>query len=183
VITIKAHLIPVLLLAVSSLPALAEVKTVDANGFVVSHSIEVADSNENIYKTMVHHVSEWWNGDHSWSADAGNLYINAKLGGCFCERLPDGGGVEHLRIIYIAPNRLIKFDGSLGPLQDLGLQGRMEWRIDSQGAGSGASGEEIKTVTFTYRVHGHLDGGFESIAPAVGGVIAEQLERLGSRFK
>jgi hypothetical protein len=85
--------------------------------------------------------------------------------------LPDGGGVEHLRIIYLAPGKQIRFDGALGPLQGMAVNGRMLWQIEEAESGS--------TITFTYHVTGIMEGGFEGLAPAVDGVIGEQLTRLG----
>ncbi len=167
------RLFTVALLAVVSMDAKAEVKSVDAKEFTVSHSLTVDQSPENTYQIMVNQVHEWWNGEHSWSGDASNLYIKVELGGCFCERLPGGGAVEHLRIIYFVPNEIIKFDGALGPLQNMALQGRMNWQIKPSEAGT--------TISFKYMVHGHLASGFEGLAPAVDGVIGEQLQRLRSR--
>jgi hypothetical protein len=46
----------------------------------------------------------------------------------------------------------------------------MIWKIEATETGS--------TIRFTYHVHGFMDGGFAGLAPAVDGVIAEQLTRL-----
>lgn len=78
------------------------------------------------------------------------------------------------RIIYLAPASQIRFDGALGPLQTMAVQGRMTWSIEATEAGS--------RVTFTYHVFGHPEGGLAGIAPAVDGVIGEQLKRLGERL-
>ena len=83
------------------------------------------------------------------------------------------GGVEHLRIIYIKPGEEIRFDGSLGPLMDMPVQGRMAWKISP--AEEGASGS---TIRFTYLVHGHMEGGFTGLAPVVDSVIGEQIQGL-----
>jgi len=126
-----------------------------------------------VYRTMTSHIDQWWNGDHSWSGDAANLYMEVEQGGCFCERLPDNGRVEHLRIIYFSPGKELRFDGALGPLQTMAVQGRMIWTIEAAESGS--------KVTFTYKVFGHPEGGLAGIAPAVDGVIGEQLARLEER--
>jgi hypothetical protein len=89
--------------------------------------------------------------------------------------LPDGGGVEHLRIIYLAPGSQIHFEGALGPLQNMATHGRMVWKIEPAESGS--------TITFTYHVTGFMEGGFEGLAPAVDGVVGEQLSRLGGYVK
>jgi hypothetical protein len=156
-----------------SLPAMAEVLQSGDGGFSVSHTAEIEAEPFVVYRTMTSHVDQWWNGEHSWSADASNLYIEPELGKCFCERLPGGGKVEHLRIIYISPGKEIRFDGALGPLQRMAVNGRMIWTIDATETGS--------KVTFAYHVHGFFEGGLGQIAPAVDGVIGEQLSRLASR--
>lgn len=100
--------------------------------------------------------------------------METERGGCFCERLPDGGFVEHLRIVYLAPGKEIRFEGGLGPLQTMPVQGRMIWKIEPAEGGS--------TISFSYQVFGHPEGGLEGIAPAVDRVIGEQLQRLGERL-
>jgi len=155
--------------------AFAEVLTSGEGGFAINHTVETPASPEVVYNTMTGHIDEWWNGAHSWSADASNLYIDPQPGGCFCERLPNGGQVEHLRIIYLSPGEEIRFDGALGPLQQMAVSGRMIWKIvPAEGGGS--------TVSFTYFVHGYTEGGFQQLAPAVDGVIGEQLSRLAARL-
>ena len=155
-------------------PATAEVIQSGDAGFSVSHSISTASEPFAAYRTMTSHIDQWWNGAHSWSNDAANLYMDIELGGCFCERLPTGGRVEHLRIIYLSPGNEIRFDGALGPLQQMAVQGRMIWKIETAEGGS--------RISFTYHVHGFLQDGFVGLAPAVDGVIGEQLTRLGERL-
>ena len=154
-----------------SLPTAAEVVVTGKNGFTVSHSIEIKADPLVVYKIMTAQIDEWWNGDHSWSGDASNLYMNPSLGGCFCERLANGGFVEHLGIIYLSPGEEIRFDGALGPLQQMAVQGRMIWKIEALENGS--------KVSFTYHIHGFSKGRFTELSPVVDAVIGEQLTRLG----
>jgi hypothetical protein len=155
-------------------PLLAEVTHSDEHGFAVSHSIVTGAEAFVIYRTMTSHIDQWWSADHSWTGDAANLYMDVETGGCFCERLPDNGRVEHLRIIYFSAGKELRFDGALGPLQTMAAQGRMIWKIEAAGAGN--------KITFTYKVFGHPEGGLAGIAPAVDRVIGEQLSRLGERL-
>jgi uncharacterized protein YndB with AHSA1/START domain len=157
-----------------SAPLAAEVVHVVEHGFTVKHEVTTEAEPSVVYRTMTAHIDQWWNPEHSWSGKAANLYMKAERGGCFCERLPEGGFVEHLRIVYLAPGSEIRFDGALGPLQAMAAQGRMIWKIEALEAGS--------RVTFTYRVFGHPEGGLAGIAPAVDGVIGEQLQRLVDRL-
>lgn len=158
--------------------AQAEVTEAGDSSFTVSHTVSTPATPQKVWAAMTQRISEWWHPDHSWSGDAANFYVRAELGGCFCERLPgaDGqpdGGVEHLRIIYIKPGEVIRFDGSLGPFMDMPAQGRMSWAITP--AAEGGTGS---TITFTYRVHGYMDGGFAGLAPVVDGVIGQQIQSL-----
>ena len=153
----------------------AEVKEVGANGFTVSHTVNTAASPQQSWKVMTQHVDSWWDPEHTWSGDSGNLYITLEPGGCFCERLPadaqsEAGGVEHLHIIYNNPPKELRFDGTLGPLQSMNVHGRMIWSIAPAEAGS--------AISFTYMVNGQMEGGFAGLAPAVDGVIGLQLNRL-----
>jgi len=163
----------------------AELTSVGPGGFAVKHVFTSQQQPAAVYQALLN-ISQWWHPDHSWSGDAANLYIREELGGCFCERLPaasgnddapasPAGSVEHLRIFHLNPNREIRLDGSLGPLSEMPVQGRMIWKIEA--------GESGSTVTFSYLVHGFLEGGFEGIAGAVDGVIGQQASRLEQLLK
>lgn len=155
-------------------PLAAELTQSNEQGFTVHHALATAAEPFVVYRTMTAHIDQWWNPAHSWSGDADKLYLKAERGGCFCERLPDGGFVEHLHVIYLAPGKEIRFSGALGPLQTMAVDGRMLWKIDATEGGS--------QITFTYHVFGHPEGGLAGIAPAVDAVIGEQLQRLGERL-
>lgn len=139
-------------------------------GFVVHHRAEVDAPPEDVWDALVDEVGSWWASSHSFSGDAKNLSIDARRGGCFCERLTDGGWVEHLRVIHAAPGATLRLSGALGPLQASGLAGSLTWSL------SDVDGRTA--VELTYSVGGFIEGGFERIAPAVQGVLGEQLARL-----
>lgn len=157
-----------------SVQASAELTHSDEHSFRVRHSASTPAEPFVAYRTLTAHIDQWWNPAHSWSGEAARLYMETERGGCFCERLPDGGFVEHLRIVYLAPGKEIRFEGGLGPLQTMPVQGRMRWTIEPAEAGT--------RIRFTYQVFGHPEGGLAAIAPAVDGVIGEQLLRLGERL-
>ena len=150
----------------------AEVTRSEPGGFTVRHALDTAADAGAVY-AQFSRIGEWWNPDHSWSGKAENLHLDLDRR-CFCETLPNGGFVEHLRVVYLAPGETIRFDGALGPLQSMAANGRMEWRVEGAGAGA--------RVTFTYHVFGDPATGLEGIASAVDGVIGEQLARLGERL-
>jgi hypothetical protein len=65
----------------------------------------------------------WWDSRHTWSGSAANLSLAAASGGCFCERLPNGGSVLHMSTVNAVPNQKLVLFGALGPLQSSGAAG------------------------------------------------------------
>jgi uncharacterized protein YndB with AHSA1/START domain len=153
-----------------ALRADASVTTVSPNGFVVTLDATVAANRDRVYRALVGDVGAWWSSDHTFSGDSRNLSMDARPGGCFCERLPGGGGVEHLRVVFARPGELLRLSGALGPLQPSALTGTMTWTLT-------ASNDSTR-VTLTYAVGGFREGGFADIAPAVDAVLSDQLTRL-----
>jgi uncharacterized protein YndB with AHSA1/START domain len=158
--------LPALLVAGSSRAS----AQVTSNGFLVSHEVHIAAAPRNVYDALVGQVGAWWNPGHTFSGDARNLSIDARPGGCFCERLPDGGGLEHLRVVFVAPGEMVRMSGALGPLQASGVTGSLTWKLTPASGGT--------TVRLSYSVGGFIEGGFDKMAPAVEGVLGEQLRRL-----
>jgi uncharacterized protein YndB with AHSA1/START domain len=163
----KTIVLAALAASLAPLPAPAEVLYITETAFAVRHEAEFTMKPAEVFNAMTGRISEWWSADHSWGGDATKLYFKTGIGGCFCEHLPDGGGVEHLRTIYYQPNKEIRLSGALGPLQQMGVQGAMSWRIEQRE-------DDKQFLVFEYRVNGHTAMGMESLAPAVDGVIGEQ---------
>jgi hypothetical protein len=150
--------------------ARAEVSSSSPAGFLVKNETVVAASPDSVYGTLVNQVSAWWDPDHTFSGDAANMSIDARPGGCFCEALPDGGGVRHLQVVYVAPGKLLRMAGALGPLQGSGLAGSLTWRFTAQG--------DSTRVAMQYSAGGYMEGDLQQIAPVVDGVLHGQLVRL-----
>lgn len=150
-----------------ALPATAQASP---HGFTVRHEAVIGAPSAEVYRSLVEGIGEWWNPSHTFSGDSKNLSIDARLGGCFCETFPDGGGVEHLRVVYLDPGKLLRLSGALGPLQAGGVTGSLTWKL--------TDGGDSTTVEVTYVVGGFMEVGLDRIAPAVRGVIGEQLSRL-----
>jgi uncharacterized protein YndB with AHSA1/START domain len=68
-----------------------------------------------VYAALTDGVGGWWDPAHTFSHNSRNLSLDAKPGGCFCERLPDGGGVQHMSVVYASPGKLLRLTGSIGP--------------------------------------------------------------------
>ena len=143
---------------------------VTPTGFLVKLETNINAPTAKVYEALIGQIGLWWNPDHTYSHDAKNLSIDPRPGGCFCEKLPNGGGVEHLRVVYVGAPQLVRFAGALGPLQASGLAGSLTWKL------TGVA--ENTRVQLSYSVGGFIDGGFEKIAPAVEGMLSDQLSRL-----
>src|ERR1700752_2914247 len=102
------------LLAVSS-PAAADVVSASSNGFEIRHTVPLVVKPEIAFRAFGN-LPAWWDPQHTYSGKAANLSLALTPGGCFCERFPDGGGIEHMRVIYVDPGKRILMTGSLGPL-------------------------------------------------------------------
>jgi uncharacterized protein YndB with AHSA1/START domain len=148
----------------------AEVASVAADGFAVKHEVAIKAAPSAVYDAMTAKVGSWWNPVHTFSHDAKNLSIAAKAGGCFCETLPNGGGVEHMKVVFVMPGKMLRMSGALGPLQAAGLAGSMTWTLSESAEGT--------RLVFSYVVGGYMPGGFEKMAPIVDAVLGEQVARL-----
>jgi hypothetical protein len=146
-----------------------------ATGFQVQHEIEVGAAASAAWRTLLD-VGAWWDPAHTYTGQAGNLHIDPRPGGCFCERLPQGGGVEHLRVVYVAPESRLRLSGALGPLQASGLAGSLTFTFAALPAGR-------TRITLVYSVGGFMPGGLEPMAPAVDAMLGGQIERLRARLE
>ncbi|MEA1071813.1 ATPase [Sphingomonas sp. LY160] len=150
-------------------PASAEVLSASGNGFEIRHSANLVIPQARAYAAFGQ-ISQWWSKDHSYSGDASRLSLQLRPGGCFCETLDGGGGVEHLRIAYLQPGERVVMTGSLGPLLYEGTSGAMDIQFEKIAGGT--------RIVMTYRVAGFARGNAATIAPAVDQVLGEQMRRL-----
>jgi len=147
----------------------AEVKSVAPSGFEVVETMTIHAPPDQIYAALGK-IGQWWSSSHTFSRDASNLSLDLKAGGCFCERLKDGGSVQHLIVVYAAPGEGLRLRGALGPLQMEGVDGTLAWALKPS--------EEGTNVTQSYVVGGYIRSGMENWAPKVDGVLHEQFDRL-----
>lgn len=156
-------------------PAQARVSAQSDRGFISSLATETPASRAETWEALIH-PEEWWSGEHTYSGDAANLSLDARAGGCFCERLPgkDGqerGSIEHMRVVYADPERgVLRMVGALGPLQSEAVLGTLTMTITSSSAGH--------RITWEYTMGGYMRMQPAQIAPLVDTVLAEQLNRL-----
>jgi hypothetical protein len=156
------------LLAVSAAPASAEVVSSSPNGFHIRETVQIVVPTPVAYDAFAG-LSGWWSAEHTYSGDSKNLRLALSPGGCFCERLTGGGGIEHMRVAYVDPGKRIVMTGSLGPLLYEATTGVMDVQFERIAGGS--------KITLDYRVAGFAEGGGQKLAPLVDGVLAEQMRR------
>jgi hypothetical protein len=160
--------VPLVVLSVIAAPASSEVVTANGNGFHIRQSVQMVVPPTAAYAAFAK-VGSWWSGDHTYSGKPGNLSMSLTPGGCFCERLDGGGGIEHLRVSYVDPGKRVVLTGSLGPLLYEATAGSMDVQFERIAGGA--------KVTLDYRVAGFANGGAEKLAPLVDSVLAEQFKR------
>jgi hypothetical protein len=142
-----------------------------ANGFTVKIATVIRDPDPaNVYNKLVHQVGDWWSSDHTFSHDAHNLSIDDKPLGCFCEKMPAGGGVRHMQVLMVMPDKMLVMSGGLGPLQKMAAIGTMTIAILPL--------PHETRVELTYAVGGYLPDGLNTWASPVDKMLTEQMGRL-----
>jgi len=149
--------------------ARADVVSVGGNGFEIRETAHTAAPSDKVYAALLL-PAHWWSSDHTFSGSAANLVLDARAGGCWCETLPGGGSVEHLRVVYVSPGKTLRLRGALGPFQGLAVDGVMTWSVKSVDGGT--------DITFTYSIGGYAKDGFDELSKMTDHVLGEQMERL-----
>lgn len=177
-------ILPVLL-AGFSVPAQAEVRSVSDNGFNSFHSAEVSATPAVIWKRLTT-PKDWWNPAHSWSQSTAGFYMDSKAGGCFCELIQEKnaagktvtvGSVEHMRIIFYQPGKVLRMQGGLGPLQGEAVTGTLTVAMEALKDKEGSS-----RVSFSYSVGGYMRQKVSSLSAGVDAVMGEQFKRMIEPF-
>ena len=153
-----------------AVPAWPEVVDSAAGGFTVRTTLNIKAAPADVYTALVLGVGKWWDAAHTFSHDARNLSIDARPMGCFCEKLPGGGGVRHMEVVYADPGKSLVLSGGLGPLLSQAVAGSMQIHLE-------AAPEGTKLVV-TYAVTGYLPAGMTSWAAPVDSVLNQQFVRL-----
>lgn len=169
--------VAVSLLAIGS-AAQAEIIEASDAGFVTRDEAVVEASPKDVWLALIS-PAKWWNDAHTWSGDASNMTLKPQAGGCFCERIPEDpdpakitleGSVEHMRVLQAYPERALRMSGGLGPLQSEPVSGVLTIAISEVDEGT--------RVVWEYVVGGFMRYDVSVIAPAVDGVMSQQLEGL-----
>ena len=176
----KRMFIPAAILSALSSPAFAEVKATSETGFNVVHIAEVATTPDMVWKRLLA-PKDWWNKAHSWSGSSEGFYIDPQANGCFCELFQDKGAdgklktvgsVEHMRVIFAQPGKVLRMQGALGPLQSEAVVGTLTVAMEP------AKDGKTTKVSFSYVVGGYMRYKVPEIAPAVDKVLGEQFKNM-----
>ncbi len=176
----KSALFTAGLLAAISSPAFAEVKAASDTGFNSVHIATVEATPEEIWKRLLT-PKDYWNKAHSWSGSSAGFYIDAQANGCFCELFQEAdvngtlktvGSVEHMRVIFAQPGKVLRMQGALGPLQSEAVIGTLTVAMEPAKDSAGTR------VSFSYVVGGYMRYNVSEIAPAVDKVLGEQFKNM-----
>ncbi len=167
----RAAAVLTLALIASAMPAMASVVTISDHTVTVERSVEIAAAPDTVWGMLIA-PARWWSPEQSWSGRAANLRLDMRPGGCLCETLTDGGFVEHLRVVRVEPNRLLRLAGALGPLQADALTGPLTISLTAAGRGT--------RMTWRYAVSGAARVPLPVLAPIVDTLLAEQVGRLAA---
>ena len=152
--------------------AQAEVASSSPSSFVIQAEAEIPATPDEVWRDLVR-IERWWSSAHTYSGDASRLRLDARAGGCWCERWGNGQSVEHMRVVLAMEHegaRTLRAVGGLGPLQAMGATGVLTFTIAPLPNGA--------KLTMTYRVTGDPDLNLSAIAAPVDGVLMEQFGRL-----
>lgn len=162
-----------------SAPAAAELTQASDSGFVSRHEVVVDASPKDAWLALISPAG-WWRSEHTWSGEAANLTLTPQAGGCFCETIPEvdepgrftlQGSVEHMRVIQAYPERALRMQGALGPLQSEPVIGILTIAISET--------EQGTRIVWEYNVGGSMRYEVPVIAKAVDAVMGAQLGALG----
>ena len=162
-------LLVVIVVALAQAYASAEIADSAANGFTYKLVLNLQAPPETVYQRLLL-VGNWWSSSHTFSGDAHNMILDAKPMGCWCEKLPNGGGVRHMQVVMAMPGKMLVMTGGLGPLQSMAATGSMKFALAPANGGT--------QMQVTYSVTGYLPAGMNSLAAPVDGVLTEQFTRL-----
>ena len=148
--------------------AQAEVVETSTNGFRLKTVLEVAATPSAVFNA-VGQIGRWCNDDHTYSGKASNMTLPLSANACFCEALPSGGSVRHGVVEMVMPDRLVRLDAPLGPLQAEAVSAVLTFEMKPNASGT--------TLTVTFNVGGAREA--RAAKPeGIDAVISEAASRL-----
>jgi hypothetical protein len=135
-------------------------------GFILRDEVVYPGERAAAWQRLVQ-IQDWWLSEHTYSGKSANLSLSLRPGGCWCEKLPNGGFVRHMDVVLAIPGETLRVTGGLGPLQGMGASGALTFTLKD-----GAKGT---TVIAEYAVTGYSAAGMAQLAVPVDQVLAAQL--------
>lgn len=167
---LRTAIVAAALLASAAVPAAADVVKAEAAGFVIEKTVTINAAPDAVWDTL-RAPQRWWSKEHTWSGDANNLYIDSQATGCFCEKLPGRGSVQHARLVFVDKGKTLRMEGAFGPLQSEAIVATLTFELAPEG-------DNATKVKMSYVAGGYSPTGFEKLAPLVDSVLGAQLDGL-----
>ncbi|HSM95072.1 MAG TPA: hypothetical protein VLT91_03445 [Rhizomicrobium sp.] len=139
------------------------------NGFAIEEKAHIAVAPADVYAALIH-PEKWWNPEHTFSHDAGNLSLDARAGGCMCETLPGGGSVQHLTVAFALPGKSLRLRGPMGPFQGQGVDGALTFTLEGKDGGT--------DLVLDNNVGGYVKGGMGKWPQAADGMLTDLVAHL-----
>ncbi|MEZ5970764.1 MAG: hypothetical protein R3C31_03025 [Hyphomonadaceae bacterium] len=152
--------------------ASAEVAAATSSNFLIQTEFHVDAAPAKVWRDLTR-INHWWSAEHTYSGDASNLRLDARAGGCWCERWGHDQSVEHARVVTVMERdgvRTLRAIGGLGPLQEMGVTGVLTFTVTPHANGA--------NVIINYRVSGDPSLNLDQVAIFVDSVLMDQMERL-----
>ncbi|MGD9982267.1 MAG: SRPBCC domain-containing protein [Hyphomonadaceae bacterium] len=162
-------------IALLASPARAEVASASASAFEIKAEVEIAAAPARVWRDLTR-IGRWWNDEHTYSGQGSRMQLDARAGGCWCERWGNGQSVEHMRVVLVMEHdgvHTLRTVGGLGPMQEMGVSGVLTFTVSPHPTGA--------KLTMSYRVSGDPGLNLNQLAPLVDMVLMEQFGRL-SRY-
>lgn len=137
-------------------------------GFQIEQTVHIAAPPDAVYAALIV-PAKWWNSEHTFSGSAGNLRLEARGGGCFCESWPDGS-VQHATVVDAEPGKILRLRGPLGPFQGHGVDSALTFSLKAVSSGT--------DLMLDNSVGGYMKGGFGKWPSLADVMLAEQMYRL-----
>ena len=165
----RMFLLAVIVVALGQAYAAAEIADSAANGFTYKTTLNLQAAPDIVYQRLIN-IGNWWGSEHTFSGDARNLSIDPRPTGCWCEKLPNGGGVRHMQVVTVVPGKMLVMTGGLGPLQSIAATGSMSFKLSANEGGT--------RLEVTYAVVHYMAAGANTWAGPVNDVLTVQFARF-----
>jgi uncharacterized protein YndB with AHSA1/START domain len=150
-------------------PARADIVPANPAGFMIDQRVEIAAPPAKVWATLIQ-PAKWWSKENTYSGNSANLTLDPRAGGCWCEKLKDGGSVEHMRVVMLAPNDSLRLVGALGPLQAGAVAATLSVELKAEGSGT--------VLRYSYVAGGFMRPSLDAMALPVKTVLDAQFLNL-----